>query len=324
MVRSLSERRGVALEATMTGRISGNRAIAGNSTYNEEVGATVTPTARPHGDRPARVGHAGPARGTVRDEFIGTPPARTPTVGQSAVAARHAEIRSTASALLERAQSIPAGPARAIPSARTETFQGLVDRQHTHAVQHGAIMTGASIAAAAVGAGTHHLAEHVLHAGAGTAMAAGIAAGAGTHVVIGAVAGDHALPLAASTAASALGEVAGEGVIGVAGGTGMSVLVQSMAHIIEDGDARTEFQQRATQTDAARATAIRLAGEHRGAGEVDARFAAAGRGEINWNIFRTNGDYAAGVRQALRNAQQNPADVAYLSLERPVPMRTEL
>ncbi|MDP3275076.1 MAG: hypothetical protein Q8Q09_07750 [Deltaproteobacteria bacterium] len=87
---------------------------------------------------------------------------------------------------------------------------------------------------------------------------------------------------------------------------------------------RVGFQQRATVADQTREAAMRTVREHRGAGEVDGNFAAAGRMEINWQLYRTDGDYAAGVRRSLENAARDPSTVQHLFAFRNCPMRESL
>jgi hypothetical protein len=305
------------------GRIEGEQRIRSGQTFTEEGGVTLRATrgtsaaGSTRGEEGAR---SRPARGTVRDEFVGLDGTRSTAASPPAVASRHQEIVQRASSLLQQAQREIPGQPREIPSPRAETFQQLVSRQHEHAAHHGAIETAVTAATGGAGGLTHHAAEHAVSAVARGGALVGTMAiesvpAAVTHVALGhGIAGSVASGVAHAALGLALGPMGG----------GVMTMINSARQQLADGNERTRFQQRASVEDAARASALRTAREHRGAGEVDARFAAAGRSEINWEIFRANGDYAAGVIAGLRQASDDPAAVAYLALEPTVPTRASL
>jgi hypothetical protein len=304
-------------------RIAGEQRIRSGQTYSEEEGVTLTATRGANGaanTRGAEAVRSGAGRGVARDEFVGLDGSRSVASTAPPVASRHQEIARRAHALRERAQGEVAGRPREIPAQRTETFQQLVSRQHEHAARSGAVDLAVTLVSAGLGGGLHHAAEHAVQPAVARAALAGAFAAESVPTAVAHRLQGHGL--AASVGTGVAHGIAGVA-LGAAGG-GVMTMVATVQHQFADANERIQFQQRATAADAERASALRAAREHRGAGEVDARFAAADRGEINWEIFRSNGDYAAGVLGALRQAEESPSSVAHLTLERPVPTRTSL
>jgi hypothetical protein len=309
--------------------ISGQQRIQSGNEFTEDEGVTLRATRSSGGTahtRGAQGARSGAAHGTVRDEIVQTPQA-TQTPGQAAVAARHAEIRSTANALLQQADATRPGPNLAIPAARNGSgFQELVNRQHDRAAHHGAVMTAGAIASVGVGHAAHHggthLAQHLQASGAATRNAgivAGAAGGAAGHAAVGYAAGESREHIAGSTAIG----TAVETTLGPLG-TGLVVQGQALLNQHNDNNERIRFQQDASVYDAARATAITDANLALNHGVIDGHLAAAGRRPINWDMYRTNGDYASGVRRGLADGARNPGEVAHLTLQAPQEMRTSI
>lgn len=312
--------------------ISGNQPLRSGDVYADQEGATVSGARGPRGAGPAQGTVSTPRTGAapVRDEIVRSP-ATTQTPGQAAVAARQNEIRTTANALLREANATPSGPRINVPAERDAGgFQALVNRQHDRAFRDGAINTGTALLGGAAGT-----AGHVIHGGWGVAAEVGgvvaselphaahlamhptvggaieLGAGVGTHVGLGATVGHP-------SNAGFSGAVSG------AGAAGISTTVSTMARQFEDGDERTRFQQQASVYDANRtalAQQARLATDH---GVLDGHLAAVGRRPINWEMFRSNGDYAEGVRRGLAESARDPGSVAHLSLQQPQPARTSI
>lgn len=310
--------------------ISGQQRIQGGNEFHEDEGVTLRATRGANGTahtRGAQGAQSRPAHGTVRDEIVQTP-RTTQTPGQAAVAARHTEIRDTATALLRQADATPPGPMLAIPPRRTETFQGLVNQQHDRAFREGGAETVAALAGVAaaplahfkhnpaieaVGIGgselphAYHVAHHPTVGGA---------------IDLGLTSVGHGFIAATNGHSSAAG--VGGAAQGAAGAAGISATIHTAARIYEDGDERQRFQQNASVYDARRAEMqqqARLASDH---GVLDGHLAAAGRRPINWDMYRTNGDYASGVRRGLADGARNPSEIAHLSLYQPQPARTSI
>lgn len=310
--------------------ISGNQPIRSGDVYNENEGATVGGARGPAGAGPARgtVSTQRPGAAPVRDEIVQTP-ATTQTPGQAAVAARNTEIRTTATALLQQADATPAGPRLDVPAQRDAGgFQALVNRQHDRAFREGGLNTGLAVVGGAIGA-TAQLTEglgavalevvgtlgseggHIIHTAAHPTVGGAIETGTGlaVHGGLGATTGHMGV---------------GAGAVSGAGAAGINSTITTMARQFEDGDERTRFQQQASVYDANRtalAQQARLATDH---GVLDGHLAAVGRRPINWEMFRSNGDYAEGVRRGLAESARDPGSVAHLSLQRPQPARTSI
>jgi hypothetical protein len=333
----------------MTGRISGNRPIPQGSEYTEETGVTLRPTRSTEGAQRSS-GTAGPAQGTAAapwDQFLASQASPAPTVGQAAVAARQAEIRGRATELLERARREPAGQTITIPAARTGNFRQFVDRQHDRALNEGGIETAAAIVATFGGAEVARRGGRATEAAVAQAERGEFAAAVetlhhahSTHLrsipIATAIAElPHIAHMVAHPDAETFGSlvlgaaahVSGELVNQLPGGAlaaGVVSTLRNASRVLTDGDARRDYQQSASVEDARRAEAMRASSAARNFGEQDARFAAAGRTEINWALYRESGDYAAGVNRGLRQATQDPAGVAHLALGNPIAMRRDL
>lgn len=339
----------------MVGRISRNGSIGSNVTFDEDQGVTLTASRGPNNTAHTQGARSGPAGGTVRDEVV-TPQQLQQTERQAAITATNNTIRNNARTLLAQAEGYRPGPRIQVAPERTSNFQQLVDRQHDRAFREGGANTAATViglgvggaiahglpghaASATVSEGTntaaqraaeitfdhmgHHLGREAFAAGASATSTEGphlwhlahhpTASGAASVLRNGAT---HAV--ADFAAGAALG---GPGSMAVAG---VAVLAQSMDHIAADVEERRQFQQQASVYDRTRNDAIRHQRENTAVGATDGRFAAAGRGTINWELYQRDGDYAAGVRQGLREAASNPADVAGLRLGPKVDIRRDV
>jgi hypothetical protein len=310
--------------------ISGQQRIQSGSEFTEDEGVTLRATRSASGaahTRGAQGARSGEAHGTVRDEVVQTP-RTTQTPGQAAVAARHAEIRSNANALLRQADATRPGPNLEIPAPRSGSgFQDLVNRQHDRAFRDGAINTGTALLGVAAGPLAHGLHRPAVEA-------VGIVISEGPHAVhfaqhptvggaVGLGLGTTAHIATAASTGHASGSVGGAAIAG-GGIAGVSSMVHTMVAQLEDGDERRTFQQNASAYDARRATAITNANLALNHGVLDGHLAAAGRRPINWDMYRTNGDYASGVRRGLADGARNPGEVAHLTLQAPQEMRTSI
>ncbi|MBL8679025.1 MAG: hypothetical protein JNK05_07655 [Myxococcales bacterium] len=239
---------------------------------------------------------------------------------QAAIAARQAEIRGQANALLARAQREPSPQPRTIPPPRTSNFQEFVNRQHDRAFREGGAETVTTVAGLAIGARMHASSNHGVHA---AAAPIGTTVGELPHIVHNVAHPDaESIIATAGTAATHILAEAATELPGGAAVAGAASLVRNAGRIFEDGDARRDFQQNASEYDRRRANTQRIANVARDFGEVDAKFATVGRSEVNWELYRTDGDYAAGVNRGLREAARNPGGVAHLALNRFVPPHT--
>lgn len=334
----------------MSGRVSGNRPLQQGTFYNEEAGVTLTATRGPNGTARSS-GTAAAAQGTQRsewDEFQALNAAPTPSQTQAAIAARQTEIRGRANELIERARTTPAGPPITIPAQRSTNFREFVDRQHDRALVEGAINTGAAVLAFAGSAyAVERTAARLIERGVTQAAAGDFAAAEASHhaahvihqasAAIGTTVAEAphvahvvAHPTTAGAITTAIGTAAhlgGELAASTAGGalaSGFVALASALDHIHEDGKARVEFQRQASEADRARATALQQSSAQRNMGVQDGHFAAAGRTQINWDLYRRYGDYAAGVNRGLREAARDPSSVAHLAIGNDVPMRLDL
>lgn len=330
--------------------VSGNTTLSSGSEYTEAEGVTITPHLPSRAQAlasptpitgPVQVTPTAPtvragAQGRVENDVFETRSAvaRSPLAAQRAV--RLSDTRRAATALLAECDRHTAGPCIEIPRARTSSFQHVVDLQHERAVRTMARETTAGVIASLTGFGADKLVSTIAQR-AGNFARNEVIAGAtivGTNVLSTQISDQisasrygrmdttglepsHDLPGAAHTAGSvAVGVLAD--VLGSAedstpfAGVAISAQVNSVVGTMEDGDERVRFQQAATAQDAARATAQADQRAHHGQGVASAHLAATGNGTIDWARFERDGDYAAGVRQGLREVNNDPDRVMYL------------
>lgn len=301
--------------------VSANTSLRSGSEYTEQEGVALRPGAHSTPASTARTAqstNSSQARATVQEDVFETPSA-TSTAPQASFAAqravRNGDTVRMATGLLQEAARHTAGASIIVPRARTSTFEGLVDAQHSRAGREILQSTAISLTASAAGAGVGHHIEHGLHRSTQLAETVSVATTVGTDQAIRlATSHNHEHSLLETISHVAL-HSAVDGVLEVAfgpAGAAVSAMAQSVARTFEDAEDRTRFQQAASQYDANRATAMSNQRTNQGQGQSAAMIAATGNGVIDWPRYERDGDFAAGVRQGLSEALNRPENLLYL------------